>query len=758
MRLKSIELLGFKSFARKVFLDFAGSITAVVGPNGSGKSNIAESFRFALGEQSMKSMRGKRGEDMIWNGSQNVPRSGRASVRLVFDNSDRALGLDFDQVVIERVVHRDGVNEYMLNNSLVRLRDVVELLAKANVGSSSHHIISQGEADRVLSASPRERRAMLEDALGLTTYLYKRDEAEKKLEKTAQNMKEVELLRRELAPHLKFLSGQVKKIDETERLRNEVCELYLAYLRRESVYVRVAQGMLTARIESPERELLDITSKIHSLESARDISQGDRSGYGAMSATRVHKEGQVQELERERGMLAREHEALARELGRLEGELAAHERISTVERKAVPHSHAAQFATEIESVFVDADSLDSDSLRIKVKMVLEATRIFIKSISGSRSEVVLPKEILIRKVDVEKLLSAVSIREVEVAACIAQLRTSISQDVQSEREAVREAGREILSLYARKASVESDVICMRSEQLNLEKARDEFRNELGEAGVLVGMRATEYDAHLLYDERGSEVSEADIVDEDRSVQRERKRKLDRMKIRLEEVGLSNATDIIKEYRDTSERDQFLVKELADLEDSAVKLRILIAELVHTLSVTFDEGIHKVNQQFDAFFKLMFGGGVATLALVDEVSMVKENNEDMLDGAGMEMLHGTPKGVEVSVSLPNKRVKGLNMLSGGERSLVSIALIFAMSQINPPPFLILDETDAALDEANSRRYGDMIETLAKSSQLILITHNRETMSRAGQLYGVTMVGDGVSKLLTVKLQEALAVAK
>src|SRR5262249_49301994 len=131
------------------------------------------SFRFVLGEQSMKSMRGKRGEDMIWNGSAASPRSGKASVKLVFDNSDRKLQLDFDEVAIERVVHRDGGNEYLLNGSVVRLRDINELLASANIGSSGHHIISQGEADRALSASPRERRDMIEDALGLTAYLYK---------------------------------------------------------------------------------------------------------------------------------------------------------------------------------------------------------------------------------------------------------------------------------------------------------------------------------------------------------------------------------------------------------------------------------------------------------------------------------------------------------------------------------------------------------------------------------------------------------
>ena len=117
-----------------------------------------------------------------------------------------------------------------------------------------------------------------------------------------------------------------------------------------------------------------------------------------------------------------------------------------------------------------------------------------------------------------------------------------------------------------------------------------------------------------------------------------------------------------------------------------------------------------------------------------------------------------EGIDINVNLPQKKIKGLMMLSGGERALTSIALLFAVSQVNPPPFIILDETDAALDEANSRKYGDMIENLSKLSQLILITHNRETMSRAGILYGVTMGSEGFSKLLSIKFDEAVAVAK
>ena len=156
---------------------------------------------------------------------------------------------------------------------------------------------------------------------------------------------------------------------------------------------------------------------------------------------------------------------------------------------------------------------------------------------------------------------------------------------------------------------------------------------------------------------------------------------------------------------------------------------------------------------------MFGGGSAQLTLEEpEVEDDLEESEDPAesDEAGRE--EKKRPGIKIAVNLPRKKVRSLMQLSGGERALTSIALIFAMSQVNPPPFLILDETDAALDEANSRRYGDMIANLAKKSQLIVITHNRETMSRAGILYGVTMGNDGISKLLSVKFDEAIAVAK
>ena len=183
-----------------------------------------------------------------------------------------------------------------------------------------------------------------------------------------------------------------------------------------------------------------------------------------------------------------------------------------------------------------------------------------------------------------------------------------------------------------------------------------------------------------------------------------------------------------------------------------------------MDTEFKSGVEKINKQFQEFFSLMFGGGGAFLDITMEHKKTKKNDESIKDedieeeedkGEG-EI--GFERGIEINVNLPHKKVKDLHMLSGGERSLTSIALLFAISQVNPPPFLVLDETDAALDEANSRKYGNMLENLSKYSQLIVVTHNRETMSRAQVLYGVTMSGEGASKLLSIHIEDATSYAK
>jgi chromosome segregation protein len=247
------------------------------------------------------------------------------------------------------------------------------------------------------------------------------------------------------------------------------------------------------------------------------------------------------------------------------------------------------------------------------------------------------------------------------------------------------------------------------------------------------------------------------VDCSSAAQAARRTELERMIIRLEDAGGSVGDDVMKEYKDTEERDAYLARELEDLLKAKASLATLAADLDARIDHEFRAGLFKINTQFKHFFTLMFGGGEAELVVTKE----KPKKTEELEGetvAAETSTHDLAQGIDINIALPRKKIKGLMMLSGGERALTSTALLFAMSQVNPPPFIILDETDAALDEANSRRYGDMIQHLSAYSQLILITHNRETMSRAGVLYGVTMSGHGASQLLSIQLDEAIKVAK
>lgn len=295
MYLKGLEINGFKSFAKKSNLEFTSAISAIVGPNGSGKSNIAEAFRFVLGEQSIKSLRGKKGEDLIFNGSADTGRSNRASVKVIFDNRKRFLNIDFDEVSLERVVHRDSVNEYFINGSQARLKDIIELLSGAHIGSSGHHIISQGEADKILNANLKDRRAMIEDALGLKIYQYKRQESERKLGKTQDNIASVESLRKEVAPHLRFLKKQMEKVEKTLQMKDELLGLYLEYLKREDDYIKFTHASNVAERAPLQKELHKLEAELASAKKILEGSTGKdkKSIELILLEEKIHVEGQV---------------------------------------------------------------------------------------------------------------------------------------------------------------------------------------------------------------------------------------------------------------------------------------------------------------------------------------------------------------------------------------------------------------------------------------------------------------------------------
>ncbi len=735
MYLKSLEISGFKSFAKKATLNFTSPISSIVGPNGSGKSNVAEAFRFVLGEQSIKSMRGKRGEDLIFNGGGDGARVNRAGVKVIFDNSKRMLNVDFDEVAIERVVHRDNSNEYFINGSPVRLRDIVELLAHAHIGASGHHIISQGEADRILNANIRERREMIEDALGLKIYQYKKAESQRKLEKTEENMKSVESLRREIAPHLKFLKKQVEKVEKVQQLREELRNLYKEYFKREETYLKDERKKIDNEKDPLVKELAQLDIEI---AEARNILEN--------SKNRDSKSDELINLEGSLYKIRIEKDSVMREVGKIEGEISSGNRtISKEKEKQARDEFKTIYLKDVEEIVNRVSLIDSLD---EIRQILSR---FISSHKNKEDSALIAEiekeisELKNKKKDFENNLIRITDEEKARTLEYNELR----QKIEREKDSNRDAEKNVFRIIARQNEVRGVLNGARTREEKLMFEEEAHKREMQEAYAIVGREALDNKDLIL-------------SDEPRPLQYDRLKNIEKIKVRIEDSGAGNSFDILKEYKEVEERDIFLAKEIQDLEVSKVNLNNMISDLDARIDIEFKEGILKINAQFQQYFSLMFGGGNAGLNVIREKKRLKKSDTDLsavlADNVENIIENEGEEGIEINVSLPRKKVKGLMMLSGGERALTSIALLFAISQVNPPPFIILDETDAALDEANSRKYGDMIANLSQYSQLILITHNRETMSRAGVLYGVTMGGDGASKLLSIQFEEAVQVAK
>ncbi len=755
MYLKQIELSGFKSFAKKSTLEFNTPVTAIVGPNGSGKSNVVESIRFVLGEQSMKSLRGKTGSDLIFKGSRNLSKLNRASVTITFDNTKKvfslatlqnsSIKLDFNEISITREVFADGANKYLINGSEVRLKDVHELMSSVNIGSSGHHIISQGEADRILNASSRDRRGMIEDALGLKIFQYRLKDSERKLERTKLNIKEAQSLRREIAPHITFLKKQVEKIEKAEEMRNELLTLSLGYLKQEELMLSENKKSFIAEHD----ELSRFKSEVHKeLKEVEEIKE-----------TTISKETiEIEETERKLQELRTLKDDISRKLGRVEGVIEFEERKASRGPSVAPEDRIIKTRTEISGftsgIISEIDRIlgvgtieEAKPFLMKIKMLCQ------NFIPKKTEENTLEEE---SSVDLSKIredrdqiiheLDSLKNKERELYRHVDALKIAIqSLDVaRREKESTR------FELMMRKNELENreSLLMLKEESFKAREAR--FLEEIKEISALTGPRVLEYKTYT-----NEEIST-------QQSQEEVHKKIERIKIKLEDAGLSGGSEVLKEYQEVSERDQFLVREIEDLTKSMEDIETLIRDLKIKLDTEFKTGIDKINKQFQSFFALMFGGGNAFLSVIVEQKRKRKTSDEDDELEILEEVIAEEEvfeqGIDINISLPQKKVKELTMLSGGERSLTSIALLFAISQVNPPPFLVLDETDAALDESNSRKYGDMIETLAEYSQLVVVTHNRETMSRAHVLYGVTLGADGGSKLLSVRFDEAVAIAK
>lgn len=751
--LRKLELIGFKSFAKKTVFEFPQSVTAIVGPNGSGKSNVVESIRFVLGEQSAKSLRSKTGADLIFKGSQKTAHMNRAMVTITFDNTKRLFqlpsftehngpNLDFDEISISREVSTDGSQNYRINGTEVRMKDIHELIASVNIGTSGHHIISQGEADRLLGAKAVERREMLEESLGLRLYHYRIRETEKKLEKSRTYLAEAGSLRRELAPHIKFLKKQVEKIELAKVYETELGTLYRDYFIHTGNRIAYYNQVVMQKIKMHNDAVVLIDNQ---------MSVSTDTQFETDSTEIKHKQQQLRTSATGLRSVLDTHE---RGLGRVEGMLEilsapVISKQSTTE-KTYPAKQITGWLEDLQSHITTLTSADIISFKqsildylgkLKQTLIEQPAEMYTGISSDNDTK---QTELVAQKSEHEQKIAEIKQQLQVIQTELDQLDTElvVLQTQYREREQQNTASKEQKHYHQR----ELDKLQFQTEQLQHD--RTAMESEYVDAIALFGDSVLDYKSVIL--------PESELLPSEQITKLHTD--IQRLKIKLEEYNLGSSTrEVMDEYTETVARDNHIAAEITDVEQTISELESALATLREQLTKDFTSGVKLINTEFQNFFSLMFGGGNAKLSLVT-VTKKRKKSEGEGEIEIAEDESESELGIEIDVDLPRKKVKDLDMLSGGERSLTSIALLFALSQVNPPPFLVLDETDAALDEVNSRKYGDMIENLSEKTQLVVVTHNRETMSRAGILYGVTLGGDDSSTTLSINFETAEKIAK
>lgn len=881
MYLQRIVIQGFKSFANKTTLEFKPGITAIVGPNGSGKSNIADAVRWVLGEQSLKSIRGKKSGDVIFAGSDKKTRLGYCQVDMVLNNEDRKAPLDYSEIVISRRMSRDGEGEYYINKSRVRLQDILMLLAKSNFGQRTYSIIGQGTVDAFLAATPTQRKEYFDEAAGVRQYQIKKEQAENKLNATKENLQQAELLIQEIEPRLRSLTRQVHRLEKREEIMTELKKIQHTYysgvwhdLQKQLAQHQTSYQSTDEKRAAIETEMRALQKEMHELalgSSRQDqftklqeryatiLSQKNRllrdhaSLKGRLDSerqqsgdadtvwlerrfeqlaesvdltTRSLKEAQtavaehtrtVEQAEKERAALNKTYEEAQKKLTSAKDALASKKSITVPEIAAELDSiyqsqksllekiDATTDLEELRSISADAQTVTSQvaQLRHKVQTTGTGDPELVIQLQDTITDVLQQKDVTLNTIkEVSIQLQVAREKETMLAGQLDQLsgeldgvEKELKRSGKSPEELKADLSAESKQLMSQIDTLDTElksittemagfneteqekkeaVFSLQNKQQEKQRALNELTTELN--GIKVELAKLETRQEDLERELVDE-----LTDEERdtiftavkpgSAQPELYTEIQKLKKQIELIGGIDP-QVAKEYNETKERFEFLTTQSDDLNKAIIDLEQVIGELNETIKKQFAKAFDQISKHFTEYFKILFRGGNANLSLIREEIKAPsdddpdEDERDDDDENDEEEAETPPKntppgekvitGIDIHATPPGKRLRGISMLSGGERAMTSIALLCAIIHNNPSPFVILDEVDAALDESNSLRFASIIEKLSSKTQFVVVTHNRATMNNARLLYGVTMGDDGVSKMLSMNMEQAEAI--
>ena len=731
MQLKHIKLSGFKSFVDPTKISFPTNMVGVVGPNGCGKSNVIDAIRWVLGELSAKNLRGESMVDVIFNGSEKRKASGQCSIELLFDNSSAKIGgeyASYNEVSIKRVMTRDAQSDYFINNAKCRRKDVQDIFLGTGLGPSSYAIIEQGMVSKLVSAKPDELRTHIEEAAGVSKYRERRRETESRIKRTKENLSRVKDIRDEIGRLIKRLENQAKAAEKYKKLNDEKSQIELDTAILFSLEAKNNRDDLQKKLDSFNRDL-----KIKNAESETIQSQIDQ--------FRTENESVLTEYESAQknfysiGAEIAKREANLQNINKTENETKFKlektkenlEKAKETEKnfdELSPSEQAIHILNEIIAT-LKKYSIQNDSILDKANK-LKVLLAEILNIASAQSKT-LTEEYQSRQEDLSK-----EIFEAE------KLKSSIEEEMQTYVEESSQAESVLISLRQKQSKFNED---LRSLENNKSIVELDSRS-ISEKITNIRLDLKTYEINLENSNKKIKAAGVDIekIDftkyEDLSIS-ELEDKLADIEAKIIRLGAINLA-APEEIEEESKRKEELDKQYDDLIEALDKLNGAIKKIDNETKTIFKDSFDAVNIKLKEVFPKLFGGGLAELNLTDD-----------------DPLHA---GVILMARPPGKKNSSISQLSGGEKALTALALVFAIFDLNPAPFCLLDEVDAPLDDLNTLRFINMVEEMSKTVQFIFITHNKVSMERSDYLMGVTMQEAGVSRMVSVDVNQALELAE
>ena len=729
MQLKHIKLSGFKSFVDPTKISFPTNMVGVVGPNGCGKSNVIDAVRWVLGELSAKNLRGDSMVDVIFNGSENRKASGQCSIELLFDNSSGKIGgefASFNEVSIKREMTRDAQSNYFINNTKCRRKDVQDIFL--GTGLSSYAIIEQGMVSRLVSSKPDELRAHLEEAAGVSKYKERRKETESRIKRTKENLSRVKDIKDEIGRLIKRLQNQAKAAEKYNLLKDEKLKLELDKAILFSMEAKNNRDGLQKKLDGLKRDL-----KIKNAESDTYQSQIDQ--YRTENESVLNEYENAQKNFYAIGAEIAKREANLQNIIKSESEIkdnlekasANYEKAKATEKnfdELSPSEKAMHILDEIintiQKYSIKNEDIDSKSIELK-KLLTD-----ILNIATAQSKTL-----------IDEYLTRQNELEIQI------------KDDQKNKKVIED---EIKELVDKSSSAESVLISLRQKQSkfnedlrvleNNKSISDLDSRAISEKITNVRIELNTYEVNLensnkKIQQAGLNIQTINFSEYEGKSLNDIENKLTELETKIIKLGAINLA-APEEIKEESKRKEELDEQYEDLTEALDKLTSAIKKIDQETKTIFKDSFDAVNMKLKEMFPKLFGGGMAELTLTDE----NELNA----------------GVILMARPPGKKNSSISQLSGGEKALTALALVFAIFNLNPAPFCLLDEVDAPLDDLNTLRFVNMVEEMSNTVQFIFITHNKVSMERSDHLMGVTMQEAGVSRVVSVDVNQAVEMAQ